>query len=255
MTCASHSWPAPPESLILPPDEVHVWRAVLDLDKPGLDSLLHLLVAEERARADRFHFRIHRDRFIVARGSLRILLARYLEMEPSELRFCYNSHGKPFLPAESGGDGLSFNVTHSEGLALFAVTRNREVGVDLERVRPDQVNEEIAKRNFSPMEVARLRALPRKLQVKGFFNCWSRKEAYLKARGEGLTISLDQFEVSLAPGEPARLLSVQKEPGAVCRWTLQELSPDPGYVAALAVEGHDWRLRCWEWQSLSYQQN
>jgi 4'-phosphopantetheinyl transferase len=198
-------------------------------------------------RAERFYLQKDREHFIVARGLLRAILSRYLDMKPSQLRFCYNCHGKPFLATTSGRDTLSFNLSHSHGLALCAVTRGRKIGIDLERVRTDFACEQIAERFFSPRENAALHALPSSMRHEAFFTCWTRKEAYIKAKGEGLLLLLDQFDVSLAPGEPATLLNSRWDSQEASRWSLQELILSPGYTAALAVEGHGWRLTCWQW--------
>jgi 4'-phosphopantetheinyl transferase len=242
------SWQSPPERLFLPADEVHVWRAALDLDATRIQDLQDLLSPDERERADQFRFPIHRQRFIAARGLLRTVLARYLATQPKTLRFRYGPFGKPALADAASAGGLCFNVAHSEGLALFAVARNREVGVDLESLGRKLADDQIAERFFSPNEVAALRALPAELQREGFFNCWTRKEAYIKARGKGLSLPLNQFTVSLSPGEPARLLATPGEPAEASKWTLRELSPGEGFAAALAVKGDGWQLRCWEWQ-------
>ncbi|MGH7773245.1 MAG: 4'-phosphopantetheinyl transferase family protein [Candidatus Binatia bacterium] len=237
---------APPKTLILGSDEVHIWRATLDLNASDVQDLWQTLSADERARAEQFHFQKDRERFIVGRGLLRIILGRYLDTKPENLRFCYNPQGKPALAREPGRDGICFNLSHSDGLALYAITRRREVGVDLERIQPDLAVDEIAEHFFSPREIAMLRALPTHMQKEAFFNCWTRKEAYIKARGEGLTLRLDQFAVSLAPGEPAALLDTKDDPQEASRWSLRELVPGPGYVAALAAEGYNWQLRCWD---------
>ncbi len=239
------AWHPPPESLTLGSDEVHVWRATLDRSAAALQRLLQTLSEDESARADRFYFQRDREHFIAARGLLRSLLGGYLSFPPEQLRFGYSPHGKPSLPGE--WSELHFNLSHSHALALYAVTRGREVGIDLEYIRPELADEPIAERFFSAREAGALRSLPASLQPEGFFNCWTRKEAYIKARGEGLTISLDQFEVSLAPGEPAALLSVNSDPAEASRWSLRELAPGPGYVAAIAVEGEGWQIQCWEW--------
>ncbi len=210
--------------------------------------LQQTLSPDEHTRADRFYFQKDRERFTIARGLLRIILGRYLNMEPCCLQFRYNPYGKPALANESGGNGLRFNLSHSDGLALYAITRGREIGVDIERIRPDLAEGQMAERFFSSREVKALRALPPSSQPVGFFNCWTRKEAYIKASGKGLTLPLDQFDVSLVPGEPAALLCVSGDPEESSRWCLQDSSPGPGYVAALAVEGHNWRLKCWQWQ-------
>lgn len=132
-------------------------------------------------------------------------------------------------------------------MALYAITRGREVGIDLEFIRCDLEAEQIAERFFSHSEIATLRALPKHFQKCAFFLGWTRKEAYIKARGEGLSLPLDQFDVSLIPGEPAALLSTQPDSDDAFRWSLQELTLASGYVAALAVEGRGWSLSCWQW--------
>ena len=226
---------------------MHVWRATLDRSASSIRCLGQTLSPDERARAARFHFRGDRERFIVGRGLLRAILGRYLEAEPKDLRFCYSPHGKPDLAKGFGERRLRFNLAHSDALALYAITRGRGIGVDLERLRSDVVDEGIAERFFASGEVAVLRSLPPNVQPKAFFACWTRKEAYIKARGEGLSMPLDRFEVSLAPGDPAALLSADGDQEEVSRWSLRELAPGPGYAAALCVEGHGWRLKCREW--------
>ncbi len=241
------SWCPPPETLTLGSDEVHVWRATLDQTASRVQSLLHTLAPDERARARQFYFQRDREHFVVARGVLRAILSRYLNREPSELHFCYSPYGKPALDRESGGDTLCFNMSHSHGLALYAVTRGREIGIDLERLRPIPEAMQIAERFFSAHENAVLRALPTSQQPEAFFNGWTRKEACLKASGDGLARPLDQIGVSLAPGEPARLPGVKGDLEEASCSSLQELTPGPGYVAALAVEGQGWQLKCWQW--------
>jgi 4'-phosphopantetheinyl transferase len=225
---------------------MHVWRTALDVPESQVRSLWDTLTADERQRAERYIFEKDRTHFVVARGLLRVLLGRYLRQEPQSLRFTYGPHGKPVLATDTGGGALGFNVSHSHGLALYAVTRGREVGVDVERIRPEVAQEKIAERFFSPREVTVLRALPTPLQATAFFACWTRKEAYIKAKGEGLALPLDQFDVSLAPGEPAALLRTAWDPQEAACWALQDLAPAPGYRAAVAGAGHDWRLTCWD---------
>ncbi len=240
-------WDPPPPTVKLGSDEVHVWRVALDLGASGVQNLEQTLSEDERTRAERFYFHKDREHFIVARGLLRVILGCYLDMEPGQLKFCYGPHGKPTLAERSGMGVLRFNVSHSNGIALYAITRGREVGVDVERLRPDLEDEHIARRFFSSREIVALRAVPANIRLEAFFNCWTRKEAYIKARGEGLTLPLDRFDVSLAPGEPAALLSINGDRQEASRWLLQSLAPGPGYVAALAVEGHELRIKCWQW--------
>ena len=234
----------PPE---LRSDEVQVWCAALDLEASRVQELLATLAIDEQARAKRFRFQKDRDHFIVARGLLRAILAPYLGAEPTQLRFCYGPHGKPALARESNRNVLRFNLSHSHGIALYAVTWGREIGIDVECIRTDVEMERIAERFFSPREVAMLRALPEDLRPEAFYNCWTRKEAFVKARGDGLALPLDQFDVSLAPGEAVALLDVHGDFQEAFRWSLQELNPEPGYRAALAVEGYDWQLKFCHW--------
>jgi len=239
-------WNNPPATLSLGSDEVHVWRASLHLEASRLESLLPTLAEDERARAARFYFPKDRDHFVAGRGILRALLARYLGAHPADLRFRYSPKGKPALVPEFDAGALRFNVSHSHGLALYAVTRGHDLGVDVERIQP-RLEERIAERFFSPREVAALQTLPPPLQHEAFFACWTRKEAYIKATGEGLSLGLDQFAVSLVPGEPAALLWTEGDPQEARRWCLHALDPGPGYAAAICVGGHDWRLACWQW--------
>jgi medium-chain acyl-[acyl-carrier-protein] hydrolase len=241
------TWEPAAEPPALGEGGVHVWRVRLDQPEKCRSELRRLLSADEEVRARRFHFRRDRDRFVVCRGALRTLLGRYLAHDPRRLRFAYGAHGKPALAAGGAAGRLSFNVAHSDGLALVAVTRGREVGVDLERVRPGLAAEEIAARYFSPREFEALRALPRSLRPEAFFHCWTRKEAYLKATGAGVARALDRFDVTLRPGDPAALLENRDDPAEARRWSLRELVPGPGFVGALAVEGRPGRLWCGDW--------
>ena len=247
MTREPTRWGTPPERLILGPAEVHVWRGRLALDPNGLERRRKTLSGDEQARAARYRFLKDRDSFIAARGMLRGILGRYLGRAPETVQFDYGPHGKPALPHEPGGVRLRFNLSHSGGLALCAVASRRELGIDIEHQRPELADESVAERFFSAREVATLRSVPPAQQQAAFFACWTRKEAYLKAVGGGLTIPLDRVEVSLAPGEPAALLCTEAGPADARRWSVCELAPGTGYTAALVVEGHDWQPRCWDW--------
>ncbi len=193
-------------SLILEENEIHLWHATLDLQPPGIQDLQRTLTMDEYRRAGRFRLHRDRNRFIVARGLLRVILACYLHENPAHLRFCYSPYGKPALATKPAGDTLNFNLSHSDGIALYAVTRGRELGVDLERIRPDRADENVAEQFFSPREMAALRALPPNARPEAFFACWTRKEAYIKATGDGFTIPLNQFSVSISGEEPAIIL-------------------------------------------------
>jgi 4'-phosphopantetheinyl transferase len=239
-------WLPPPVDVSLSSDEVHVWRVALDQPEPQVHAFQRTLAEDELSRAARFYFPHLTRHFIVGRGVLRAILARYLGASPHTLRFGYTEYGKPFLVGQDQ-QWLSFNLSHSGGLALCAVVRERAIGVDIESIRRDMEHESIAERFFSPAEQRVLRALPSSLRPQAFFDCWTRKEAYIKAHGEGLSLPLDQFSVSLAPGEPAGLLHTDGDPSEATRWSLRELAPGPDYAAALAVEGHGWGLACWQW--------
>jgi medium-chain acyl-[acyl-carrier-protein] hydrolase len=241
---ADSRWPAVAAVPALGANDVHVWRAPLEQPPPSLEALEQTLSPDERQRAERFHFPRDRRHFIAGRGILRTLLSRYLGQRPDEIQFCYNPHGKPRLCPET--TGLHFNLAHSHGLALYAVSRGRELGVDLERVRADFDGEQLAQRFFSPREAAGLRSLPAAQRREAFFSCWTRKEAYLKATGMGLSLALDRFDVSLAPAAAA-LLATRHDSAEARRWSLCDLAPGLGYTGALAVEGHGWRLWSAEW--------
>jgi 4'-phosphopantetheinyl transferase len=224
---------------------VHVWRAGLDVE--ALRHFEETLSPDEQARAERFHASVDRAHYLAARGTLRAILAQYLGTPAAALRFCANAQGKPALLPSGGIEDLRFNVSHSHGLALFAFALRREVGVDLEEVRPSGKENKLAERFFSPQEVAALRALPASSQAEAFFHCWTRKEAYVKARGTGLSIDLSSFAVSLAPGELINLpVSSASDPEAA-RWSIRALSPGSGYAGAVAAEGADWAPRLWQW--------
>lgn len=238
-----NSWETPPQQLTLEADEIHVWRAHLDCNESVLGPLEATLASDEKARADRFVFPRDRNAFIATRGILRELLGRYVHLAAVNLEFDYGAQGKPTLRTKSPQQSVQFNVSHSHGVALLAFAPGRHVGVDVELVRPDFAGEKIAERFFSPQEVAELRALPATLQDEGFFLCWTRKEAYIKARGEGLQIPLKSFHVSLTPGKPELLQAADSS-----RWSLRSLRPDSRYVGAIVGEGQGWRLRGWEWR-------
>jgi 4'-phosphopantetheinyl transferase len=235
-------WKSDATGVVLRESEVHVWRVPLECSEAESLRLRGTLSMEETVRADRFYFQRDRDAFIVTRGTLRQLLSTYLGCAPAAIAFDYGAYGKPSLRRPSPGAPLDFNVSHSHGLALMAFSLGRELGVDVESIRPAVASEEIADRFFSPHEVAELQSLPPAMRAEGFFLCWTRKEAYVKAVGDGLQIPLKNFRVSLTPSEPECLESVDSE-----RWTLRSLRPAPGFVGALVAEGKDWNLRCWDW--------
>ena len=227
MQCVNWSRPIRPDTL--PENEIDVWRAWLDVEPQERDRLSSYLSADERARASRFVFQHDREHFAVARGRLRELLGTYLHRSPQSLEFRTGQYGKLALADRAD---LSFNLTHSYGLALYAFAMNRELGIDVEKIRPEFAGEGIAGRYFSAAEQNELRELPADLRTSAFFLCWTRKEAYVKAHGGGLQIPLQSFDVSLTPGKPETLRSTDSE-----RWNLRSFEPAPEYIASLIGEG------------------
>jgi len=219
------------------PDAVHVWRAVFDPQCFDPDRCRAVLNTDELSRADRFRFQKHHDWFVFRRASLRRVLARYTGIDADRITFDYGGHGKPVLPADANPTGVTFNASHSHGLALIAVSLGRRLGVDVELIQDGLREEGLAQRFFTANEVAALESLPASQQELGFYLCWSRKEAYVKARGQGLSLPLDSFEVSVSPEQPAALLWTRQGDAETGRWSVHTLTPDPRYAAALIVDG------------------
>lgn len=234
-------WSSPPASPVLLEGEVHVWRRGLERSP---EEFRPLLETEELARANRFYFEKDRQHFVIARGFLRVLLGRYLQADPKQLQFSYGEWGKPALDGEFRENALRFNMSHSHGVALYAVTEGREIGVDVEHVRPDFASDSVARRFFSPFEVGVLCELPEDDRVAAFFRCWSRKEAYIKATGRGLSQPLDGFDVTLGSADNVALL--RTDDGSHERWTLVDIAVGPGYAGALAVEQPAGKIRYWD---------
>ncbi len=240
-------WPAPPTLWSLGVREAHVWAAKLTQSAELFSRYADVLSPDELDRANRFHFERDRRRFIVGRGLLRAILGHYAGREPVELRFDYSERGRPALAGCSGHDALDFNVALSDELILVAVTRGCAVGVDVERLRSLKDAENMAERFFSARESRGLKGLPPIERTAAFFNLWTRKEAYLKATGEGIAESLNEAEVSFLADEPARLISLFGDHRAGEKWRLCELAPAAGFVAALAVAAPDAQVKRWQW--------
>jgi 4'-phosphopantetheinyl transferase len=221
---------------VLPPGEIHVWQRSLECNPDELESCRRLLSPDETERAARFRFTQDRVEFIVARGTLRALLKSYLGRPHDSLQFIYSQFGKPELAETLEQQRIEFNVSHSGGVALLAFARDRRIGIDIEQVRRDFSTLEISERFFSEAERDALRQLPLEQRPEAFFRCWARKEAFIKALGEGLSHPLDSFDVSLMPGEPAQLLATRPDDEVAKRWAMWEMSVPKGYAAALAAE-------------------
>jgi len=232
-------------------DEVQVWSASLTVPPAASARLGATLTEDEHGRANRFVFDQHRARFVVARAFLRDVLARLLDRAPASIRFRYEAAGKPRLDghAEGDGSGLRFNLSHSGDIALLAVTRGRDVGVDVEVLRPVPDACELAERYFSPADSAALRSLPGSEREAAFLRCWTLKEAYVKAVGDGLTMPLDRFEVGCTSEQERPLLRFLDETPEAGRWTLRVLDLGPDAVGALAVEGQGWSVARYQWSA------
>ena len=219
--------------------EVHVWCVSLNSETAPFTALNALLCDEELVRARRFRFDHHRRRYIVARAMVRILLGRYLQKRGEEICFEYGPKGKPRLGGSDGGSGLRFNISHSNELALMAFCLNEEVGVDVEAVHEMGDAESILRNHFCPEEIEQWLSLPAQFRARGFFDCWTRKEAYVKAVGDGLSLPLDEFQVAFLPGEKSR---IRMRSGDEDTWSLFDVSPAPDYAGALAIRGSGWKL-------------
>ena len=228
-------WSPAPQTLSLTSNDVHVWRAPLEQPEDVQERFLRTLDLDERKRADRFHFEKHRRRFILGRGFLRLLLGRYLAIAPEDVRFAYGPYGKPSLDSDHDASRLRFNASHSHELAIYGFVQDHEIGVDVEHSQAEFAGEDIARHFFSAYEIRKLMALPEGERAAAFFRCWTRKEAYIKAFGSGLSHPLDQFDVTLAPDEPAALIRDYRDEQATSRWSMFNLELE-GYAGAVVVE-------------------
>jgi 4'-phosphopantetheinyl transferase len=243
------NWRRPLDRIEFGKDEVHIWRVSLTQDPATLSQLSALLAIDERRRAEKYYRAVDRDHFIVARGVLRRIISIYLQISPGALQFTYNEYGKPNIADHQNDRNLNFNLSHSNDLALYGFRLGGGLGIDIEYMREDFATLEIADHFFAKDEVDALRSLPADQRVKAFFNCWSRKESYIKALGMGVSFPLDRFAVSLAPGDAPALLKVEDDAREPDRWMMYELQPGDGYAAAVIVEKPPVILRQWDWDS------
>ncbi len=241
------SWQSCAQPNPLEEGEVHLWIAPLAVVPDKLIFFKSILSDDEQERVKRFHQKVDAERFMSGRGTLRSLLGAYLAMEPNRLEFAYDTFGKPRLTRPTGKAAfISFSVSHCEDCGLLGFVRRHRIGVDLERIRLDLDVEDLARRFFSMNEFHKLCALPVDQRKEAFYCGWTRKEAYLKARGQGLSFGLDRVEVSLAPDEPAMILSAADDPDISQRWAVQHLLPRPGYVGAATVEARSIEFKYFE---------
>lgn len=238
-------WNKAPADLRLSNEFVDVWRTRLDLSIDTVNNYLATLSKDERARADRFKARSKRKEFIITRGLLRKTLAQTLDIDPSSLEFDYAEHDKPFLPAATLGVPISFNVSHSHNQALVALTLDRAIGIDIEKIRQDVSFEKLAARFFSKQESQALEKLDKNTLPKAFFACWTRKEAFVKALGDGISFGLSEFSVSVDPYETNVSLLTHWNTGESSNWSIVNIKADEYYIGALAIDGSRFTLRCW----------
>lgn len=240
-------WRVPPPSPTLTWSDIHLWCASLDQSTERREQLGQTLSADEQAKADRFRFERDRHHFIVARGILRALLGQYLDLDPASIQFCYGAHGKPQLASLHHASPLRFNLSHSHELALYAFTLNSRIGVDLEYIRPMSDMTQIVTSFFAETEKKVFHALPLDQRPLAFFNGWTRKEACLKAIGEGLSYPLHKIEVAIAPGQPANTLKLADNSLDSTQWWLQPIDIAPEYTAAVVVETQKSLIQSWAW--------
>lgn len=236
------------ETIRLTAKEVHVWRIPLLQSHNLIQSFRSVLSQDEVERADRFHFETHTRRFIVARAAMRQILGRYMGIPPHKLEFSYGVKGKPEFSPELNENAITFNLSHSRNFSLLAVARFLRLGIDIEFVNHEVATEEIAERFFSVNEIAMLRALPPSERVEAFFCVWTRKEAYIKALGEGLSVPLDSFDVAFGPNVPPGLLRSGVSSAEVSRWSMYDMATESGYKAALVAEDTEHQLQQLEWR-------
>jgi 4'-phosphopantetheinyl transferase len=240
---SADAWQPPPAHLNLERDDVHVWYVPIARVAHDARSLQAVLGRDELAHAAHYHFERDRRTFTVMRGVLRTLLGQYLSQSPGSFRFAERARGKPDLVSEPN-DGIRFNVSHSGELGLLAFARDREVGIDVERRDPDRDLLALAEQVFTAGENAALRALPSAERPNAFFTCWTRKEAFIKATGHGVSLLLD-VEVTLRPDEPARVIRAPAAVSSYPDWSMFDLPALPHSAAALVVQGHGARLAYW----------
>ena len=234
-------------SLKVANNKVHVWHASLEQPSEVVQKLESFLSEEERQRAERFRYQEHQQAFVVSRGILRNLLNRYTGIQPEQIQFKYNVTGKPFLAGMESGTDLSFNLSHSGLLVLYAFCWGRQVGIDVECIRPMEEMDQVAEMNLSHREYRAYKRVSEQDRLKAFYNCWSRKEAFVKAIGDGMSLPMREIEVSLEAHRPAQLLSIQGSLEQANLWTMHDLKTWDGYAAALVVEGRDHTISHKQW--------
>jgi 4'-phosphopantetheinyl transferase len=238
-------WPPAPETIRLDPGQIHLWAAALDEFEVQVSKIWGLLSPAEQAEAEKFRFVEGRNRYVVRHGLLRLILGRYLEQLPSAIEFQYGTYGKPELRTDGAGTQLFFNTSHSAGVAVCAIASACPIGVDIERTREIAETEGIARRFFLRNETQTLMTLPPDSRMQAFYSCWTRKEAFLKATGEGIAESLARVEVTLGPEDEPRIVSIAGDRGAHEQWRLEPFSPARSYLGCVAYRNTVLALNQW----------
>ena len=223
-------------------NNVHIWSTNLKLSSGQIEELSTILSPDEKERANKFYFERDKNRFIIARGTLRKILSHYLNIEPKKLQFTYSDRGKPYLT----NTAILFNLSHSQDLALYAITKINLIGIDLEYIRPMNDAKNLAKRFFSIREYNLISQLPPQKQQETFFKIWTCKEAYLKAKGDGLGGSLEKVEICLTPEKPVEFFSINGDIEEASHWYLYQFIPQPNYIAAVVVAEKNQKLSFWQ---------
>lgn len=226
---------ASPGPLNLKSFDVHVWKVPVEDFRPFIPQFIKILSPEERSRSERIRLEQNRKRWIAARGILRDLLGRYLRVEPPRVKLSYTPRGKPFVENPDSKSRIRFNLSHSKGLALYAFAKGLEVGIDAEKIMPRDSRDAVVRRFFTPVEAAQFFSLPPSSRDLAFFSAWTRKEAFCKAKGIGVFSGFPRFDVSLVPGEPARLLKSRFDENDISSWSLHDIEAGRNFKAALAV--------------------
>ncbi len=229
--------------------EVHIWRSRVDLPHRQVQALSSVLSREEKSKAHRFVFDRDRARYIVSHGVLRQVLSGYLSVEPHQLTFRAREAGRPELSGEFEGSAVRFNLSHSRNMALLAFTRVLEVGVDIEFMAPLPNVEALAAKHFSEKELKRLRSSPRQQKMEVFYSCWTRREACLKASGDGFRVPMKTVEVFSAPKDTLGSVPADNDPNELKLFKLVTLYPEANYISAIAAEGRGWDLRLFDYRA------
>ncbi|MDJ0533219.1 MAG: 4'-phosphopantetheinyl transferase superfamily protein [Xenococcaceae cyanobacterium MO_207.B15] len=235
-------WQNPSPNLTLLNDEIHLWRANLNLSPQHIEQLETTLSEDEQLRANRFRFPNHRRRFVAARGILRQLLGFYLQTSGDIVSFTYNLKGKPQLAPDFSNTNLEFNISHSQDLALYSFNRDQIIGIDLEYLRDNVDYENIAQRFFCQREFNLITTCPKQQQLARFYQLWTAKEAYLKATGEGLAGGLETLEINFDSAGNIYLYKIKNQKNLAHQWSLYNFIPETNFIATIALSGKEKKL-------------